>query len=77
MKNKDYSILDDIYRNALCFQIKDDGSIGYKYLIKDCETNSYKIENEFSVQNIINEDKWYKIKIKIVPLYKKMKIFFM
>ena len=75
-KNKDYSILDDIYRNALCFQIKDDGSIGYKYLIKDCETNSYKIENEFSVQNIINEDKWYKIKIKIVPLYKKMKIFF-
>lgn len=68
-KNKDYNILKDLYRNALAFQIKDNGSIGFKYLVKDCESEeeNYKIEELFSKENIIIDDEWYNISIKIIP----------
>ena len=68
--NKSYNVLKDIYRNALAFQIKDNGSIGFKYLVKDCDSKeeNYKIEQYFSKEGIINEDEWYTISIKIIPL---------
>ena len=68
-KNKNYNILKDLYRNALAFQIKDNGSIGFKYLVKDCESEeeNYKIEELFSKENIIKDDEWYNISIKIMP----------
>lgn len=72
IKNKEYSVLKDIYRNAIAFMITDNGEIGYKYLIKDCEKeNSYKIEKEFSNENIIADKEWHVIHIKIIPLQKK------
>lgn len=72
-ENKRYNVLSDLYRNALGFQIKDDGSIGFKYLVKDCEseTENYKIEELYSKDGIINNDEWYTISIKIVPLRPK------
>lgn len=68
-KNKEYDVLKDLYRNALAFQIKDDGSIGFKYLVKDCdsEEEKYKIEELFSNEGIIKDDEWYTISVKIVP----------
>lgn len=72
VKNKEYKILNDIYRNALAFQITDEGKIGYKYLVKDCDKeNEYKIESEFSNVNIIEIDKWYNIKVIIRPIKNK------
>ena len=70
IKNKEYNVLQDIYRNALAFQIKDDGTIGYKFLIKDCESEyeNYKIESEFTHFPIIQNKLWYTIHIKIVPI---------
>ena len=70
IKNKEYNVLQDIYRNALAFQIKDDGTIGYKFLIKDCdsEEEKYKIESEFTQFPIIYNKLWYTINIKIVPI---------
>ena len=70
IKNKEYNVLQDIYRNALAFQIKDDGTIGYKYLVKDCESEEekYKIESEFSLTPIIYNKLWYTINIKIMPV---------
>lgn len=69
-ENKKYNILNDLYRNALAFQIKDNGSIGFKYLVKDCdsEKDKYKIEELFTKDNIIKDDEWYTISVKIVPL---------
>jgi hypothetical protein len=66
-ENKKYNFLQDLYRNALGFQIKDDGSIGYKYLVKDCdsEEENYKIESEFSKVNIIKDDTWQVVNIMI------------
>lgn len=68
--NKEYNILNDLYRNAFALQIKDDGSIGYKYLVKDCEAeeDTYKIESEFSAANAVAKDEWATITIKIVPI---------
>lgn len=73
-ENKKYNVLKDIYRNALAFQIRDDGSIGFKYMVKDCEaeTEQYKIEELFSKENIIHDDEWYTISIKIVPTRPKI-----
>ena len=69
-KNKEYNVLSDLYRNALAFQIKDDGSIGYKYLVKDCESEdeNYKIETEFSFPNTIIDKKWEDIHISLIPV---------
>lgn len=69
VENKEYNVLSDIYRNALAFQIKDDGTIGYKYLVKDCESEdeNYKIESEFTHFPIIYNKVWYTINVKVVP----------
>lgn len=72
-KNKEYNVLQDLYRNALAFQIKDDGAIGFKYLVKDCEseTEDYKIEELFSKNGVITDDEWCNVSIKIVPKRQK------
>lgn len=78
-KSKKYDVLDDIFKNALAFQIKDDGSIGYKYLVRDCdsEEKNYKILSEFSKKGLIHNDEWYTISVKISPIgADKMKLYF-
>ena len=74
-KNKEYNVLQDLYRNAFALQIKDDGTIGYKYLIKDCdsEEENYQIEHEFTTNSVISNNKWYTIHIKITPIRHKDK----
>lgn len=69
VENKRYNVLKDLYRNAIGFQIKDDGSIGFKYLVKDCELEEegYKIEQLFTDGGVIKNDEWYTISIKIIP----------
>lgn len=67
----DYDILGDLYKNALAFQIKTDGSIGYKYLVRDCdEEMGYKIENEWSYPGIISIDEWVTVDVRLVPCVK-------
>ena len=71
-ESKKYDILNDLYRNAIAFQITDDGKIGYKYLLKDCENdNAYTIEAEWSGENVIQDDTWNTVTIKIIPITKK------
>lgn len=61
-----YDVLSDLYNNAISFQIRDDGSIGYKYLIKDCHSDcGYKIESEFSYKKKISFDMWSTVTITI------------
>ena len=72
-----YKILKDLYNNALGFQIKDNGSIGFKYLVKECQDykNSYKIIEEFSKENIVKKDEWNNIHIRLKRMSEfKMKI---
>lgn len=62
-----YNIHKDIENNAFALKINKDGSIGYKYLIKDCTfENGYTIIEEQSIPNLIVDDKWNNIQLKIV-----------
>lgn len=65
-KEREYSLYDDIYNNAFALRIKDDGSIGYRYLIKDCnDEKKWKVIEEYSTENIISNDEWYTIDVRI------------
>lgn len=70
--NKRYDVLNDVFRNAFALQVKDDGSVGYKYMVQDCESDekAYKIESEFSKPGIINDDEWVTVNVQIKPLGK-------
>lgn len=66
--NAKYNIIADLYRNALAFQLKQDGSIGYKYLVKNCEKDdNYEVVSEWSLPNMVNIDEWVTISIRIIP----------
>lgn len=78
-KSKEYDILGDLYRNALAFQIKDDGSIGYRYFVKDCDNeDGYKVETETSYENIVPYDEWVTVHVRILPMHggKTMRMLF-
>lgn len=73
-KNKDYNVLKDLFKNALAFQITDDGKIGYKYFVQDCDAEDweYKIESEFSAEDTVSSSEWHTINIKITPINKSL-----
>jgi len=78
IESKKYSVNNDIANNALGFRITDDGRIGYRYLIKDCDNEKgLGIIEEYTNSHIIDNDKWYTVS---VTLHKcsvdKMKLFF-
>jgi hypothetical protein len=66
-----YDIFKEIENNALAFKINNDGSITYKFLSDNCE-----ILEETSKPNIIKDNEWADVKIKIKAISnKKMKIY--
>ena len=71
------NIKQDIVENAFALRVKNDGSIGYRYLISDCENeNGFSIIEEYSKSNIVKKEEWNDIKVKIAKLdSKKMKIY--
>lgn len=67
----------DITNNAFALRIKDDGSIGYRYLIDDCESE-YKIMEEYSKPNIIKYNEWSNVSVtlkKVTPITMKIYIY--
>lgn len=66
VNSNSYNILNDITDNALAFIINDNGEIGYRYLINDCENKTLKIIEEYSDKQVISKDIWYTIDIKIL-----------
>ena len=69
--NADYNILGDLYNNAISFQVKPDGSVGYKYMIKDCSNeDKYSIETEWSFPGLVPYDEWSTIDVRILPVVK-------
>lgn len=61
-----YDIYADLYQNALAFRITEDGKIGYRYLIKNCENeNNYDIVEGYSKSGIIKNNEWNNVVVKI------------
>ena len=72
--NKNYDIYQDLYRNAIGFQITNGGAIGFKYIVKDCGGNEpYKVESLFTRDGVVSIDEWHTISIKIDPIKQKNK----
>lgn len=67
-ESKRYDVLADIYRNALGFRIDDEGRIGYRYLVKDCENGGYKAEEEYSFEGAVKDDEWSTVSVRIDSL---------
>ena len=71
--NESYDVLKDLYNNALAFRITDDGAIGYRYLVQDCNSeNGYEIMESYSKPNIIKDNEWVTIHVKIEGYPKTM-----
>jgi hypothetical protein len=67
----DYNVLADLFRNAFALQIKDDGRIGYKFMVKDCESETgYSIKEEWSYPGMVDKNVWSMITVRIVPAVK-------
>jgi hypothetical protein len=73
------SLYKDIYNNAFALRITDNGELGYRLLTYDCEIsgeNKTSIIEGYSFPNVIENDKWYTIHVKIIPHLNTMKIYF-
>lgn len=72
-------LYNDIYNNAFALRIKDDGSIGYRYLVLDCDSdnpNKYTVEEGYSFPNVITDCEWHTVHLKIKAYFKKIKLYF-
>ena len=73
----EYNVLNDITNNALGFLLNDNGSISYRYLVKNSKSkNGYEILEEKTKTNVIKSNQWNDILIKLKPINNQnMKIF--
>jgi hypothetical protein len=64
-----YNLRYDLYYNCLGLRIKNDGSIGYRMLIKDCENDEpLAMIEEYSKPNMIIKSEWNIINVRVSPL---------
>lgn len=76
-----YNVFKDLWNNALSFFVSDDNRVGYRYLVKDCDSEnprcSYKIESETSKEGNVPYSEWTTIHVRILPFGKeKMRLLF-
>lgn len=65
-KEDKYNFTDDLRGNCFAIKCNEDGSIGYRYLIKDCdEPKGFKIQEEKSFPCVIKKQEWNAVNIKI------------
>ena len=68
---EEYNIYKDLWNNALAFEITDDNRIGYRYLVKNCDSDNpkcdYKIESEYSYSDNVPYAEWVTIHVRILP----------
>ena len=74
----DFNIFKDLRNNVFGLRIKDDGSIGYKYGVLDCNFDShYSIIEEYSKTGIVKLNEWNNINVRFSKTEKnKMNILF-
>lgn len=65
-ESKKYNVISDITSNALGFRITDNGKLGYRYLIKDCDSeNGYSIVEEYTKDKVISNDEWFCLSVVV------------
>ena len=62
----DYDVLNDLKENAFAVMVGEDGSVGYKYAVGDCESESgYNVIVENSVPNLVKMNEWTTINVRV------------
>ena len=76
--NNDYDIIGDLKNNAFALIVNNDGSVGYRYGISDCETdNGYSVVSERSKPNMVKLDEWVTINVRFSNIGgEQMKLYF-
>lgn len=63
-QSENYLMINDITDNAFALKINEDGSVGYKYLIKDCDSPSgYSVKSENTFPGMVEDNKWATINV--------------
>ena len=73
------SLYKDIYGNAFALRITDEGEIGYRYLVLDCESEEegkYSVMEGYSFANVISECEWHTVHVRMAASFDKMKLYF-
>ena len=66
----------DITNNAFALKINEDYSIGYRYLVSDCDSSEgFSLLEERSLPNIIKNEEWNVVNAKIINMGSRMKLF--
>lgn len=66
---KEYDFKKDIYGNSFALKRNDDGSISYRYLVKDnTKEEGYSILEETSFSGLLPENEWANVHVKIAIL---------
>jgi hypothetical protein len=64
---KPYTMIDDIVNNNIAFRIKDDGSIGYRMINKNCTGETgYSIDEEYSSVNVVRDSELTFINVRVI-----------
>ena len=74
---EDYRLYDyekDLYDNALGFRITEDGRIGYRYFIENCDTGEIEVAEFYGKPNI-RKGNWYTVNIRLARVGRQMRIF--
>lgn len=61
-----YDVNADLYQNAFALRITENGAIGYRYLIQDCDSEEgYTIKENYSSEGVIKENEVSVIHVRI------------
>lgn len=66
-----YNIYKDIKNNAFCLKITENGAIGYKYGVVECDEENkpyFTVKEEYSKDGIIKYNEWNDVVVKITIL---------
>lgn len=68
-KSKEYSLYDDLFRNAFAFFVDNNGAVGYKYMVRDCDNEcGYNILTEKTNNGVVPQDKWSVVHTQFIPV---------
>lgn len=66
-----YDIYKDIKDNVFALRITEDGAVGYRYGIKDCDAdNTYSVVEEYSKEGMVRTNEWNYITVRFVMVNK-------
>jgi len=64
---KPYEIIDDVISNTIAFRIKDNGSIGYRMINKNCDYDSdYIVDEEYSKNSVIRDNELCFVNVRML-----------